>query len=249
MGAQIAGDNGKSAESRTGESGRGTDSKSTGDTRTGTAGTAGTVGTAGAGTAGTAGTEKEKEEKKSAGLAVVNEDEKREERNAKRRERYAQQKAANGESVKPRKVRQTKNKASVPVNTEQLNALVKTVSAIIASRPDCDHWLLTDKEIESITTPLAGIIAETEAFAKIANNSNQIALAVACMTVFAPRVFVTATKIKTKKETQKNARKIDETKKGTHGTDRRNDQSNAGHVAADSVDDYSDKLYFGAAVG
>lgn len=245
MGAQIAGDNGKSAESRTGESGRGTYSKSTGDTRTGTTGTAGTVGTAG--TAGTSGTEKE--EKKSAGLAVVNDDEKREERNAKRRERYAQQKAANGESVKPRKVRQTKNKATAPVNTEQLNALVKTVSAIIASRPDCDHWLLTDKEIDSITTPLAGIIAETEAFAKIANNSNQIALAVACMTVFAPRVFVTATKIKTKKETQKNARKIDETKKGTHGVDRRNDQSNAGHVAADSVDDYSDKLYFGAAVG
>ena len=187
------------------------------DTRTGDTGRTGRTGD-------TAGKSEVKKEVVS-GLASVNDDEqKRLERNAKRRERYAAQKAANGDTVKPRKVNSKKAQADT-IDTTQINALIATLSAIVASRPDCEHWLLTEKEIDSITQPLSKMLAESEALSKINENSNQIALVIACISVFAPRLFVTAQKMKEKKEREKIVRKpIDKTKASVEKSDRGNDK-------------------------
>jgi hypothetical protein len=121
------------------------------------------------------------------------EEEKRQERNRKRRERYQREKAESGQTVKPRKVNKTK--ASEPsvssMTKEQMNALLVSTSAVIASRPNCSHWLITEKEADTITTPLLKMIAESEKLEFVTKNSNQIALVIACITIFAPRIFIT----------------------------------------------------------
>lgn len=179
------------------------------------------------------------------GLASVDDNEQmRLERNAKRRERYAAQKAANGGTVKPRKVN-SKKAQSDTIDTTQINALIATLSAIVASRPGCEHWLLTEKEIDSITQPLAKILAESEALSKINENSNQIALVIACVSVFAPRVFVTAQKMKEKKEREKIVKQpITKTKGSVEKSDRGNDKRSA----ADGDDDMDGEPFYGVPV-
>lgn len=144
--------------------------------------------------------------------ATDSEEQKRLERNARRRERYAKQKAENGGTVKPRKVNGTK-KNDTQITTEQLDTFIVSLSTIIASRPNCEQWLLTKDEVQSITTPLMGILKDSEKLEIVTQNSNQIALAFACITVFAPRIFVTLQKQKAEREKVNNAkRKVTETK-------------------------------------
>lgn len=216
----ISGKAGNSTGADKRESGGSTD---TTDTRTGDSGRTGDTGRTGR-TGDTTGKPEVKKEVVS-GLAFVDDDEqKRLERNAKRRERYAAQKAANGGTVKPRKVNSKKAQADT-IDTTQINSLIATLSAIVASRPDCEHWLLTEKEIDSITQPLSKMLAESEALSKINENSNQIALVIACVSVFAPRVFVTAQKMKEKKEREKIVKQpITKTKASVDKTDRGNDK-------------------------
>ena len=200
--------------------GTGTDSDSTSTTSTADRGRG-----TGRGTGGTGGTGNEIKEVLPQLVTVETglseEERKKAERNAKRRERYAKQKAENGQTVKPRKVNGTKKQTNEPpINTEQINALVVSLSAIIASRPNCEHWLLTESEVDAITKPLVAIIAESEKLEIIAQNSNQIALAVACVSVFAPRIMVTVAKLKTEKEKEKNVRKAEQTKKSVETVNR-----------------------------
>lgn len=220
---QISGKAGDSTGADKRQSGGSTD---TADTRTGDIGRTGTDGRTGR-TGDTTGKAEVKNEVVS-GLASVDDDEqKRLERNAKRRERYAAQKEANGGTVKPRKVN-SKKAQSDAIDTTQINALIATLSAIVASRPDCEHWLLTEKEIDSITQPLAKMLAESEALSKINENSNQIALVIACVSVFAPRLFVTATKMKEKKEREKIVKQpITKTKGSVEKSGRGNDKRSA----------------------
>ena len=74
--------------------------------------------------------------------------------------------------------------------------MIVTVSGLVASRPNMEHWALSAKEIDSIVTPLGNILKEYNAFATLGEHSNEIALAMACITVFAPRLFITANKMK-----------------------------------------------------
>ena len=227
MGAEIRTvdepSSGKAGNSTGADKGQSGTSTSSADTRTGDTGRTGRTGDAGR--TGTADGKTEVKSEVVSGLASVDDEEaKRQERNAKRRARYAAQKEANGGTVKPRKVN-TKKAQSDVIDTTQINALIATVSAIVASRPDCEHWLLTEKEIDSITQPLAKMLAESEALSKINENSNQIALVIACVSVFAPRLFVTAQKMKEKKEREKVVRKpIEKTKGSVDKTYRGNDK-------------------------
>lgn len=215
----ISGKAGNSTGADKGQSGT---SASTADTRTADSGRTGRTGDVER--TGTADGKAEVKSEVVSGLASVDEEAKRQERNAKRRARYAAQKEANGGTVKPRKVNTRKAQSDV-IDTTQINALIATVSAIVASRPDCEHWLLTEKEIDSITQPLAKMLAESEALSKINENSNQIALVIACVSVFAPRLFVTAQKMKEKKEREKVVRKpIEKTKGSIDKSGRGNDK-------------------------
>ena len=232
MGREFTENNGKDSrivitETTGAGAGTSTENKSTANSGTG----AGT--TAGAGTT---------EEKELSRLAILTEEEKalyasgddtekkRIMRNAKKRERYRQQKQAGGQTVKPRKVRGKKEPENV-LDVTQLNLIIAGVSAAIASRPNCEHWLLTEAEINSITTPLSKMLAASTMFANMGQYSNQIALVMACITVFAPRLMITAQKQKevkkrarTGQQTDTNVRDIGEKKKSHIESDRGNDK-------------------------
>lgn len=157
---------------------------------------------------------------------VSEEEKKKAERNAKRRERYAKQKAEG--QAKPRKVNKSKQPDPV-INTEQINALIMSLSAIIASRPNCEQWLLTESEVSAITTPLMAILSESDKVELIAQNSNQIALAIACVSVFVPRIVVTVQKMKSEKEKQVNVRKAEQAKVDTEKLNKQHDRQHAGN--------------------
>lgn len=182
----------KNADNRTkGESGRTTDTTHTEAGRTGAIDTGRTGG--------------ENKTSEVSRMASLTEEEKKAERNARRRERYAQKKAEGGQTVKPRKVKAGKPNT---FDTKQLDTMIMAMSSIVASRPNMSHWQLDEKEVQSITTPLAGILAESELMSKLNDNSNQIALAVACVSVFAPRVMVTVAQMSEKKKTKVNVREV-----------------------------------------
>ena len=226
-------------EVRPGRNGNGTESKSTSDSRAGGS----TGGSTGDRTGGSTGGKTE--EKEFSRLAILTEEEKvlyaagddtekkRIMRNAKKRERYRQQKQAGGQTVKPRKVRGKKEPENV-LDVTQLNLIIAGVSSAIASRPNCEHWLLTEAEINSITTPLAKMMAESTMFTNMGQYSNQIALVMACITVFAPRLMITAQKQKevkkrarTGQNTDTNVRDTLEKKKSHTESDRGNDKKSS----------------------
>ena len=159
------------------------------------------------------------EKEKLSGLAILTEEEKTEYQNAdeetrkkiikraKARERYRQQKAQG----KPKKVKKKEEEPAIDVS--QINLIIAGISSAVASRPGCAHWLLTAKEINSITVPLAGMMAESDIFSKMGEYSNQIALVTACVTVFAPRILITAQQTKERKKIERTGNKTDTTVK------------------------------------
>lgn len=148
-------------------------------------------------------------------------------RNAKRRERYAKQKG----EPKPKKVNKKSGKSD-EIDRTQINAVISGLTTAIASRPNCQHWMMTNEEIDSITKPLCNMLKESEIFEKTLEHSNEIALVTACMTVFAPRIFTTVLIEKEKNKHVKPTRKTTENKKPTE----RNDSGNADVVKDSSVD-------------
>lgn len=231
MGEIVATDNGKSVRedkpTGTGTGGKRADSECTSTPDTNTSG--GSRGRGGNGSGGTterteprtAETSTEQKTEVSE-LAILTEEEKAQYRNAsesekkrllrnaKRRERYAQQKKESGGQVKPRKVRQSQAKETTPVlDVSSLNMIVASLSSVVASRPNCEHWLLTETEINSITVPLSKMLAESQTFSNLGQYSNQIALCMACVTVFMPRLIVTVQK-------QKEVKKIERTGQHTN---------------------------------
>lgn len=232
MGEIVVADNGKvdgnaKGEERTDRTERASGGSSNSpDTNTSTSGGAGGAGGAGAG--GTARTATEKAEV--SGLALLTEEEqkiyetaneaeqKRLLKNAKRRQQYAEKKANGGQTVKPRKVRKAKAETPNPaLDKASLNMIIASLSAIIASRPNCEHWLLSEAEINSITDPLSKMLADSEAFANLGQYSNQIALVMACATVFIPRMIVTIQKQKEVKAIERTGQHTDTTVKRLDG--------------------------------
>lgn len=234
---------------RTGK-GRSCESSSAASTRKERIGTDGTAGTAGTGT-----TTGEKE-KVVSGMVTVNssEEQKRLERNRKRRERYAKEKEANGGQVKPRKVN-GKKKEEQTFNTEQLDTLILSLFTVIASRPNCEQWLLSENEVKSITKPLSAMLAESEALSVISQNSNQIALVMACITVFAPRIFLTVQKMNNKKEMEKIAKRTGngndftgKQKAENQNIGRENHIRNNGHNAGNGANNRANEPFIGVPI-
>ena len=223
-----------------------------------------TTTTGGSGSTGGSGETKEKE---LSGLALLTKEEleeyntsddenkKRLLRNAKRRDRYAKQKTNDGGQVKPRKVRQTKKPAEVKpsMDTSQLNAIVLTLSTVVASRPNCEHWQLTQKEVESITTPLSKMLEESKALETIGQYSNQIALTIACVTVFVPRLIITVQKQKEEKARAISGQSTNTTvkpDKGRNSGEKKTDnkevnRNNARHTSTDGTDNSKNEPYYG----
>ena len=105
---------------------------------------------------------------------------------------------------KPKTTRKPRKKKEEPklIDQTSLNMVIGSISAVVASRPDCEHWMMTEAEINTITTPLSKMIEESELFKDVGNYSNQIALVMACGTVFIPRIIVSVQKGKEKKQSE-----------------------------------------------
>lgn len=196
-------------------------------------------------------------------VAILTDEQKREERNRKRRERYAQQKAEQGGTVKPRKVNTTNSKQSTPViNNSQVGTIINTVSGIVASRPNMAHWQLTPQEVDSIATPLTNILAKSEAFKGLEEHGDSVALVTACLTIVVPRIILTVatmekkpkdkTIVPIKKEKKQNGVVNDNRTDRQHEAPKREDtitnDRDSRHVAEHGTNYDSSESVFGSAL-
>ena len=220
----------------TGGTGGDTKSKSSTDTRTNTGGTGGT------GTGGRTGG-RTTEEKEVVSTVVNVEEEKRLERNRKRRERYAKQKAEG--TQKPKKVNTKKSKEVIETN--QIETLIKTISVMVSSRPGQEHWLLLDSEVKAIAEPLTNILKDSNAFSSISEHSNAVALVVACITIILPRTIKSVTDINAKKKKKREVLKNVELR-GSQRKNITNDKGNNRNTTANDKNNGSNAIWYGDAI-
>ena len=168
-------------------------SKGTTNSRTGTG--TGTGGNGGSGAGAAAGKTAEKEPgKKPAGLADVNQPE--------------PVPVKPGEVPEPKKPKarpkkvSKKKKAEQKIPAEQVDKLIVGMSQMIAAKPNCAHWAITEQEAHGISEPLCNILERSGLLEKMGENTDAIALVVACSTVFVPRIMMTAS---IRKEVKRNA--------------------------------------------
>ena len=215
----------------------------TGNTKSASATDTGTRtgGTGGTGTGGTGG--KTVGEKEVVSSMVDVEEEKRLERNRKRRERYAKQKAEG--TQKPKKVNSKKTKAVI--DTSQIETLIKTISVMVSSRPGQEHWLLLDSEVKAISEPLTNILKDSNAFNSISEHSNAVALVIACITIILPRTIKSLTDISKKKKKEKEVKKNGE-RRGSQGQNNSNEKRNNGNVTAYDKNNGTNAIWYGDAI-
>ena len=221
-----------------GGSGGSTKSTSPTDTRTTAGGTGGSGGTRGSG--GKTSTEK------TVIPTVANvdkEEQKRLERNAKRRERYAKQKAEG--TLKPKKVNTKKTKEVI--DTSQIETLIKTISVMISSRHGQEHWLLLDSEVKAISEPLTNILKDSNAFNSISEHSNAVALVIACITIILPRTIKSISDINKKKKKEKEVMKNVELRRSKR-KNISNDKGNNGNTSTNGANNGTNAIWYGDAI-
>ena len=212
-----------------------TKSSSSTDTRTNAGRTGGT------GTGGTGG--KTTGEKEVISTMVDVEEEKRLERNRKRRERYAKQKAEG--TQKPKKVNTKKTKDVI--DTTQIETLIKTISVMVSSRPGQEHWLLLDSEVKAIAEPLTNILKDSNAFSSISEHSNAVALVIACITIILPRTIKSVTDVSKKKKKEKEVRKNVELR-GSKTKNISDVKRNDRNISANDKNNGSNAIWYGDAI-
>lgn len=99
---------------------------------------------------------------------------------------------------KPKQKRGKKAKAPEALGAEQLSALIGSLSDIVASRAG-EHWKLSKNECMTIAEPAAKLVNNSEQLKQLAEHSDALALVMACVIVFAPRVLITAQNSKQKR--------------------------------------------------
>lgn len=117
------------------------------------------------------------------------------------------------------------------MDMSQFEAMLIGLSEYVASRPGCEHWKMTQKEVQSITEPFGNILAKSEYMAQFAEHSDAIALVFACVTIFAPRIIITVNNQKEKKPKKipVQVKKNDETGKDNHNDSDRTTEGTAGY--------------------
>ena len=171
------------------------------------------------------------------------EEQKRLERNAKRRERYAKQKAEG--TLKPKKVNNKKTKEVIETN--QIETLIKTVSVMVSSRKGQEHWLLLDSEVKAIAEPLTNILKESSAFSSISEHSNAVALVIACITIILPRTIKSVTDINAKKKKKREVLKNVELRTSKR-KNINNDTGNNRNTSANDKNNGTNAIWYGDAI-
>ena len=215
----------------------------TGNTKSASATDTGTTGrTTGSGTGGRTGG-KTDGEKEVVSTVVDVEEEKRLERNRKRRERYAKQKAEG--TQKPKKVNTKKTKEVI--DTNQIETLIKTISVMVSSRPGQEHWMLLDSEVKALAEPLTNILKDSDAFSSISEHSNAVASVIACITIILPRTIKSITDISKKKKKEKEVKKNVELR-GSQRKNITNDKRNNGNTTANDTHNGTNAIWYGDAI-
>ena len=127
---------------------------------------------------------------------------------------------------KPKQVRKKKKN-----NAEQLSGVIQSATMLIASRPGKEHWQFSKEESDKIAEPLANILENSEAFEKIAEHSDALALCFAVTMAVVPRAFVEIELSKAKPKKQKNKREVQknvELRSGNAEQLKRADENRAG---------------------
>ena len=225
----------REAGTGTGGTGGDTKSKSATDTRTERGGNRS------GGSGGSGG--KTTNEKEVVPPMVDVEEEKRLERNRKRRERYAKQKAEG--TQKPKKVNTKKTKEVI--DTNQIETLIKTISVMVSSRQGQEHWLLLDSEVKAIAEPLTNILKDSDAFSSISEHSNAVALVIACITIILPRTIKSITDLSKKKKKEKEVKKNVELR-GSQRKNITNDKRNNGNTTANDTHNGTNAIWYGDAI-
>ncbi|KAA0817062.1 hypothetical protein EI975_21235 [Bacillus licheniformis] len=110
-----------------------------------------------------------------------------------------------GSGTKSTTKKKTAAKKSGEVDAGQLKMLLMTTTAIIASRPGMEDFMLSEQEADQICAPLSNIMARSEGVAGVAGEyADHIALVIACFTIFVPKFLMWKSK-QPKKEVKKNA--------------------------------------------
>ena len=102
--------------------------------------------------------------------------------------------------------KQTKRKKSTPkkktpdsFNADQISALIMSASAIVASRPGMEVFMLRPEEANQLATPLANMIEKSEKLQNLGEHADALSLVTASLVIFAPRVLVYSDQQKKKK--------------------------------------------------
>jgi len=102
---------------------------------------------------------------------------------------------------------------------------------MIGTKPGCQHWEITKEEADSICRPAFCMLEKSDAFSKIAEHSDAIALVSACGMVFVPRLIATGMQQKEKKA----VKKVGNTKKSNVVDYRKDDAESAAHDQAPAI--------------
>ena len=108
------------------------------------------------------------------------------------------------EKPKKKKAATRSTRKKDTVSSEMLSDFIVGVSSMAAAKPETSHWQIDKKEADQISEPLCRIIEKNENLKKVAEQSDSIALVMACVMVIAPRAFMTYQIEKEKKAQKKN---------------------------------------------
>lgn len=96
----------------------------------------------------------------------------------------------------PKQTKKEKQNASIDL----LTGLICGGSDMVALVPNCGHWSITEEEGRTIAEPLAKVIEKNEHLQKVMEQSDSIALVLACVSVFVPRMYMSYTIMQEKKK-------------------------------------------------
>lgn len=96
------------------------------------------------------------------------------------------------DAPKKKQTRKPKQKKQEPAsfNAEQISALIVSISSIVAARPGLTMFAISKMEADQIATPLANMIAKSEALKGLSEHADAVALVSACFVVMIPRVMM-----------------------------------------------------------
>lgn len=123
--------------------------------------------------------------------------------------------AVNVPEEKPKKTTKKKPAPKKQENSfsgEMISDLIVGCSQAVAMIPDQQHWEINKQEAKQIADPLVKVIEKNESLKKVAEQSDSIALVMACAMVFGPRAYISIMAAKEKRAAKKRAVAVKEVK-------------------------------------